>query len=220
MTGRGGRFPAALASARTYASKALESPAGMIVVGALAATVLLLLPGRNSVASGGAIAVLTLSVTQAFDILRRRSEERRWHADRFLEHKINSLRTLYGAITDWHRQLNVSGNFPPDTLEEFGTRVSAKEDAYNAAFAQAALYLEQDDLKAIDDAYGVHRRASFAIFAAVVAKTNPERRRKIPEAMAEFPWVEFVSTPDAATACLKRLLNPRSLRELDQRLGT
>ena len=101
---------------------------GLAVAAAVA--LLRLLPPDNAALSGGAIAVLTLAVNHGFEVARRRSEERRWHAQQFLKDKIESLRRLYATTVNWSRTLNYYGNFPPKTYEELQTKVVVKEEAF------------------------------------------------------------------------------------------
>lgn len=186
------------------------------VVAALA--LLRLLPPENAALSGGAIAVLTLAVNQGFEVARRKSEERRWHAQQFLKDKIESLRKLYATMVDWSRTLNYYGNFPPKTHEELQTKVVVKEEAFHDALAFAAMYLSVEGDTRVREAMGVFRMAQLSLFYALPDSEFSARRPRPPEGLREFPWEKFVQAQGTASAVLGPLLNPRSLRSLETSL--
>ena len=191
----------------------------MVTLVAVAGVAILLwVPPHNEAATGGAIAVLTFAVNQGFEAARRKSEERRWHAQQFLKDKIDSLRRLYATLTDWSRTLNFYGNVPPKTFEELQTKVVAKGDAFLEALTFAQVYLTADDDEKVRSAMGVFRMAQMSLFYALPDSEFAARRPRPPEAVREFPWEKFVNVQGPAVAVLARLLNPRSLRDLEESL--
>ena len=194
-------------------SRKLTTPTYLVVLAvALAALTVAYRP--SDAAIGGAIAVATLIASQGFDALRRRSEEQRWHAQRFLDHKIESTRALAAAYSRWRRELNYHGNFPPADFAEFQRVLGASEAAFMEAFATASVYLTPEVDSVIAEAMGVCRLAQRAVFHSI-----PGNKLEHGGALGVFPWEKFIATGTAAAAALNPLLYPQSLRDLEHKLG-
>jgi hypothetical protein len=197
-------------------------PASLTLAVVVGIGLLLALPVQNQVLSGGLIAVLTLAVNQGFELVRRRSEERRWHAGQFLKDKIDSLRKLFAALDDWYRTLIYYDGNPPQTREELRTRILVKEDAFLEALAYAQIYLSGDDDETVRNAMASCRAFQRNYVRALPDSEFPHgrgiREQPWPPDQPSTSWAEFMRSRDAAVNVLSRLLNPKSLRLLEESL--
>src|ERR1051325_5529386 len=69
------------------------------------------------------VAIATLSVNHSFEHSRRRAEQERWYADRFIADKSGSRKALLGVRDAWCGAANFSDNPPPRTLDESRARL-------------------------------------------------------------------------------------------------
>jgi len=192
-------------------------PFGVLILALLSLCVLLLGNARPDVITGF-VAIATLAVTQSFELARRRSEERRWYAERFLTDKINALKQLYSVLNDWYRAANHYGNIPPSTLQEFRASLGAKEDPFLQALSFAQLYLDTDDDHAIREVMSALRRANIAIYHSLPDSEFPDGRPRVEQFMIMVPWLDLVASHRNATARLADLLNPRVPRQIETEL--
>jgi hypothetical protein len=198
---------------------ARNHPHVIVFIAAIAGVVLLVRGQVNDTIAGGVIAIITFAVAQAFDVARRRSEERRWYAEQFLREKINGLRKLFAAMDDWYWTLNEYGNYPPKTFDELRERVFRKERVFLKFLAYAQLYLSPEDDQIVRQAMAWFRQGQRSLIFELPDTEFASGRPRPPDALEDgFPWNEFVGSREAAVAVFSRLLNPRSLQRLEATL--
>jgi hypothetical protein len=161
------------------------------------------------------VAIATLSVNHSFEHSRRRAEQERWYADRFIADKIESLKALFGVLDTWYWAANDFGNTPPSSLDEFRDRLGNRDAEFLAALSRAQLYLSAEDDKTIRMAMSALRRANIAIFQALPDSAFPEGRPVRAGDRVLFPWEDFLDNRDAAQQVISRHLNPRVLQMLE-----
>jgi hypothetical protein len=172
---------------------------------------------RPEASAGGAIAITTLVVTRAFDLLKRRSEEQRWHAQPYLQDKLDRLRALAAAYYKWRRELNYFGNFTPQDLQEFQRALVPLEQEFMQAFGSATVYLPEDVEAILSRAMGTCRQAQMAIYYSIPGHESQLGAGQ--QTIRNFPWETFITTGNATASALRPLLYPQSLRDIEVRLA-
>jgi hypothetical protein len=99
-------------------------------------------------------------ITKKSESERRRSEEKRWYADHYLDRKIDSIINLHSSLMDWYFSIQFYGNYPPSTLKEFKDQVNPKSDAYLRSLANVSIYLDQAEYSKLTEVLGAFRQAS------------------------------------------------------------
>ncbi|AKJ39315.1 hypothetical protein [Methanosarcina barkeri] len=154
-------------------------------------------------------------ITQRYEIIRRKSEEKRWYADFFLRRKIDSITNLYISLLDWHDSINFYGNLQPSTLTEFKDQVQAKEDPYLRSLAIASIYLEKDEYEVMKDVLGAFRQATKAIWLSLPDDQCSANKNSYTQEVTNLNWKNFFETHDKAVIIIKNYLNPDILIQIN-----
>ena len=152
-----------------------------------------------------ASALFGVGLTLFFEWLRRKSEERRWHADYFLGRKIDALSNLLVTLTDCHFTMNFYGNYPPDTLEEYKNKIQSKETDFFRAKALSYIYLDTEGDKIMSEVLGAFRQAGILIHRNIGTSDS-----------AKIEWDGFVKKYENAITWLKKKLNPEVLKDVEE----
>lgn len=161
-------------------------------------------------------ALLGVWITLRYESRRRESEERRWYADYFLGRKIDALNNLYAALVDCHFAMNFYGNCPPTTLKEFKEKVQPKEEAYLRGAVMASIYLDYEKRKIMSNALGSFRQASMSIWLSLPDEECPACKHSYSEKIRNLDWERFGDKYEKAVACLKDMLNPDVLKQVEK----
>jgi hypothetical protein len=162
-----------------------------------------------------ASALLGVLISRLFDERKTKSEERRWYAGFFLGRKFEALQQLFAALVDCHSAMNYYGNMPPRTIQEYREAVSPKEQAYIRAKVMASLYLEDDAEKIMSRALGAFRQASLSIWLRIPKEELPVDPDTYDKSTKQLDWAELNKTYEAAVDCLRTLLHPSALKEIE-----
>ncbi len=98
-----------------------------------------------------ASALLTLIIRQLFESRSRRSEERRWYAEFFLQRKIEALQNAHGALVACYNLIPQFEAMGRPEREQFDGEIRARIHAYQQAQQLASVYLDEEGTNA---AYG------------------------------------------------------------------
>lgn len=164
-------------------------------------------------------ALLGVIVTSCFEKSRRRDEERRWYAEFFLSRKVDALHQLYHSLNETFNYLNLYGNLPPSTRAEYTDQVLKRVDSYLMSKISAALFLDDAQSKILDTAVVAYRQASFAIFLSLPESESRADRGNFDKGIAFVDWKLLESAYDGAGKCLREMLNPNVLRNLEETIG-
>jgi hypothetical protein len=154
-------------------------------------------------------------ITLFSELLKRKSEEKRWYAEFFLGRKIDALNNLYAALVDCHFTMNFYGNIPPSTMQEFKEKVQPKEEAYLRAKVMASIYLDEEADRIMSSALGAFRQASTAIYLNMPDDQCPAKNSYSPS-NRNLDWEGFMDTYERAVACLMNMLNPKVLEHIEK----
>jgi hypothetical protein len=160
---------------------------------------------------GGVVATLW------FENKRSSREHTRWYVDHFIGDKLENLRKLHDALVDCHFSMNLYGNLPPQTLDEFKEKVASKQDAYLRAMVIASMYLDKREREIFSKALGAFRQANMAIWLSLPDDQLAVNRLSYGEGMRALDWERFISTYEEASKVLEEKLNPESLRKIEKR---
>jgi len=142
--------------------------------------------------------------------LDREAKERQWLLERRHAKRFDAIAALHAALIDCHYELNGRLNYPPTTETEFREFVQGKLDAYLRALVMAAIYLTPAEQEIMQKRLGSFRTAVHAIFLRMPAEAfNPPRSFGRTEPASD-PWDGFFETQEAATNCLRSLLDPHA----------
>jgi hypothetical protein len=155
-------------------------------------------------------------VTLWFENKRSAREHTRWYVDHFIGDKLENLRKLHDALVDCHFSMNLYGNFPPQTLDEFKEKVASKQDAYLRAMVIGSMYLNKRERDIFSKALGAFRQANMAIWLSLPDDQLQVNRLSYGEKMRSLDWERFISTYEEASKVLEDKLNPESLREIEK----
>jgi hypothetical protein len=163
-------------------------------------------------------ALLGVLLSQGIEWLRRRSEtaatERRWFADHFLDHKLELLRRLHTILYDWNHSVWLYGNRSVEgfDLDELRRNMFVHEDDFQKAVLLAHMYLDESDMKALNEASEVLRLSGQVIYLRMRAHHGEGPEMTGP--LADIDWLRKSSAYVGAVEALKRHLSPAILREL------
>jgi len=148
------------------------------------------------------------------DERRRHSEEKRWYADYFLGRKIDSLATLYSELSDWQYAINLHGNVPPRTFEEYKSQVYIHEVAFRKAMVIAKVYLDTDAEQVIGNTFAKFSIANLAIGFSLPDKEIPNvMKASYHDDKKRVQWEQVNDSFTKASECLGNLLNPDILNQ-------
>jgi hypothetical protein len=159
--------------------------------------------------------LLGVLISRIFDERKRKSEERRWYAGFFLGRKFEALQQLFAALVDCHFAMNYYGSMPPRTIQEYRDAVSPKEQAYIRAKVMASLYLDDEAEEIMSEASGAFRQASLSIWLRIPKEELPVDPDTYDASTKRLDWVEFNKSYEAAVDCLRSLLHPTALKEIE-----
>jgi hypothetical protein len=162
--------------------------------------------------TGIAGVILGVLVAQIFEYIKRKSEEKRWYIDYFLGKKIDAFSNIYTALIDCHFVLNLYGNYPPASIQEFRDKISPKEEAYLHMKAFANIYLDEEGEKLTSASLGAFGQASMAIWLNTPG--CPQIRDSYSDQTRTFDWKLFTDTYNNTVAWLKKELSPGILKSV------
>ena len=152
-----------------------------------------------------------------YDSKRRGSEEKRWYADYFLGKKIDALNNLYASLVDCHSTLNLFGNNPPLTLNEFKENVETTVKAYKRAKAMASVYLDEDGDKILSKSLGAFQQAYLAIWLSLPDKELSVSKSSYSSETRNLDWENFYNAYKDSEKYLREKLNPKVLNSIERK---
>lgn len=93
---------------------------------------------------GAAGTIAGILISRFFEYQDRRSEEKRWYAQYFLNLKIDALKKLQITLEDCNKKCHINGNVGVQTFEEYQKEIAPCEEAYRIAIRMAIIYLTVD----------------------------------------------------------------------------
>jgi hypothetical protein len=163
-----------------------------------------------------AAVLIAVWITSRFNERRRKSEEKRWLADYYLNKKIDSLMSLYSTLYDAYQALNHYGNIYPKTDKIFRLKVESSVDRFYANLHIASIYLDQKEEEILRKCIGSFRQASQAIYINL-----PDE--ELPQGLVKNSYdpkirdVDFPGLRDSyinAIDLLKKNLWPKAIRDM------
>lgn len=155
--------------------------------------------------------LIGVSISQIFELIKRRSEERRWYAEFFLGRKVDSMHKLYANLVSCYRTLIIYGNVNPQRLQVYEQNVQHVIDTFFDSFAMGSLYLNEEQKEPVLKALGAFRQTSMAIWLQLsdcpVDKDGYDKSTKI------IDWVLLRESFENADNILKTILNPKVLEK-------
>jgi len=156
-------------------------------------------------------ALSAVFITQYYELKKRKSEERRWYADHFMDRKINALSNLHVTLVDCKYTMNYYGNCPPQTLHEFNSKILPKEQNYLRAYTLASIYLDKDTKDSMGKVLGSFNQASFAIWLSLPDSECHANKKSYVQSTKTLDWNGLDKTYNTAVSCLENLLSPEVL---------
>jgi hypothetical protein len=167
---------------------------------------------------GGSFAIAGIVLSLFFQQKQQEASNRRWLAEFYLKPKIESIRTLYTALTMCQRTFIFSqirrDVFSTDEVE-LHTHFRDSYMELESAYTLATPYLEGDYLDASRNAF-----AGFTVlyndFTALVHERDQENLPSVEKIRADLNDASLQAT--TASKLLKELLNPPLLTKLEKQL--
>lgn len=122
-------------------------------------------------------ALVGVWITQYYENIKRKSEEKRWYVDYFLGRKIDALTNLYAALVDCYSTLDFYEVCAPATIQEFRDKVSIKVDVFLRAKATASIYLNDEAENLMIDVCGVFKHGRMAVWLNLPKGECPADRK-------------------------------------------
>jgi len=94
--------------------------------------------------------------------------------------------------------------------------VRPKEEEYLRAKVMASLYLDDEANKIMSDALGAFRQANMAIWLNIPDEPHPANRDSYNSSVRNLDWARFSETYEKAVECLRGVLNPQVLRQIER----
>ena len=163
----------------------------------------------------GSFGLSGVILSQIIEWLKKRSEEKRWYSDYFLQHKIDSLTELYAAFNEAQYKLNFYGNNMPLSKKTFEEEVKPVVERYNKALMKAKIYLNEDgdSEEVLSRALGAFRQFKMAMW--INLKNNNINLNSYPSQTRNLDWEEFTESVDGVIDKMDDLLNPDSLKSFE-----
>jgi len=166
-----------------------------------------------------ASALLGVLITQIYETIKRKSEEKRWYADYFLNRKIDSITNLHSSLMDWYFSIHRYGNYSPSTFTEFNSQVNYREEAYVRSLASVSIYLDKKEYLTLTKVLGAFRQASTAIWLSLPDDQCKAVKESYGPEIKNIIWEKVEEVYIEAGTMIKEHLNPEILKQvpLDQK---
>jgi Uri superfamily endonuclease len=148
--------------------------------------------------------VLGILLTELFNLLKLRSEERRWYADHFLDRKVGAFAEAYAALLECQLSITEWVNDPNLLIPDWRATVRADMTACGRAVALAGLYLEEPDRSLMEAA----RKELWHVGWLAVGLSGEDAFRE--------DLREMETKVSRAVEVLRDRLYPQSVRKLDK----
>jgi hypothetical protein len=161
----------------------------------------------------GFMALLGVLISQLFEYLKRRSEERRWYADYFLPKKFNAIHDLYAQLQTTYG-ITIYRNRKLKNEDEYQTYVVKEVNELTRRFHLANIYLPEDVNKKIENFKKLITDACLHIYTLILPLTIIQEGK---EKNVKVDWPENLESTylDAKKALGKRL-TPSLLKDLEK----
>ncbi len=117
-------------------------------------------------------------------------------------------------MVECHSTLNFFGNVHPSSLEQYRREVQPKVDAFEQTKAIGSVYLDENQDRVLSEALGCHKEFAYAIWSNLPTdqlQGNVHPRDK--------NWGQFVKSYDEAVNCVRSVLNPKILEQIEKLKG-
>ena len=124
-------------------------------------------------------------------------------------------RELHSQLIDWHYAIVLGNVNAPSTLEEYREKLGMREETFRRAMVVAKVYVDEITDATVHQAFGALRQASLAIWLSLPDEVIPHiNKQSYGDVITRIQWQPLDETYEAATAGLRKLLNPAVLDRL------
>ncbi len=158
-------------------------------------------------------AIVTLLVNRTFEIKRIKLEFKKWHADHFIERKLDAFEKLHSALIKSKEEIQHWLMNPPKTHSEFDDWLKVKADFFREEWLKTGIYLTRDDNVIMKNVVKQSRSAYIFIQIELPNEECPfPDRAKMAETI-KFEIQDFHNTFNLASECLRNKLNPKYIEQ-------
>ncbi|HVX48228.1 MAG TPA: hypothetical protein VHA05_02615 [Candidatus Saccharimonadales bacterium] len=156
-----------------------------------------------------------VAITQIFEYLKRRSDEKRWYADYFLPKKFDAILDFYAQLQTAHGALLVQRHRKIADKDELEEKVISPVNQLTHKYHLAGAYLSEGVTKEADEYLALARQAG----AHIASRFNPIKIiDKGQEKTAVIDWPEGLDTQYIAVRKkIVEVLNPEFLKKVEKR---
>jgi len=165
-----------------------------------------------------ASAVVGGTLTYLYERDKRKSEEKRWYANYFLNRKIKLIENLFVDLCDCHEKLLDYSVANLETLKDYEEKVGNYRDNFKRSYILASIYFTDDQKSILKKSLGSFRQASQAIWFNLPDSQLPKSldKRSYDKEVFQVNLIKLHDTFDNSVDCLSSLLNPSFLREYEK----
>lgn len=163
--------------------------------------------------------VLGSLLTFFYEERKRKSEEKRWLSEHFMDRKLNSINELWMSLLDSKDAILRAIPDEYESKADFQEKVSYKVERYRKALLVASVYIAENEMKLLNGALGALNQASTALFLNLPDDISGVKGSAYSDKIKSVNYDLVLESSKEALEVLQPLLNPKILKEYDELLA-
>jgi len=162
-------------------------------------------------------AILSAYLTNRYAEKRFKEERKDRLLAELVDMRFKALQDINSKMTESYFKLNYYGNVNPETLKEYNEQVKEPLDRFEDALNQNAIWLDEGELKVLNEVRGAFRQMSFAIFLSLPLEQLPQGicPTSYPQSIRTPNWQQFIESFRKARLIIREKLG---ISELESHL--